>query len=237
RQAGRFGEAVADYTAALEVDPSLTWLLVERGEAHRQADQFGEAVADYTAALEVDPSLTWALVQRGQAHRHAGRFGEAVADYTAALEIDPSLTWLLVERGEAHRQADQFDEAIADYTAALQQDPTNAWMHYLLGLVLRGKGLGGEDEPWGRAVELLNRDAQNGPDAVHAHGNLLIVFCAMGDWRAASEQLEYFLAFAPAENRVREAMKDLEDLAGTLPIDADQLGQVRYRLQRTLDAP
>ncbi|OEJ55380.1 hypothetical protein BGK72_02160 [Streptomyces agglomeratus] len=134
RWVGHYDQAIADFTAALEIDPTLAWALASRGQAHLQADRYDQAVTDFTAALEIDPTDAWALASRGQAHRQTGHYDQAVADLTAALEIDPTLAWALSPRGEAHRQAGHYDQAVTDFTAALNIDPTLAW-----ALVPRGE--------------------------------------------------------------------------------------------------
>ncbi|MER5925459.1 caspase, EACC1-associated type, partial [Streptomyces mirabilis] len=77
REAGRFDEAVTDFTAALNLDPKYARALAQRGEAHREAGRFDKAVTDLTAALKLKPEDPWALASRGQAHRQADRFDEA----------------------------------------------------------------------------------------------------------------------------------------------------------------
>ncbi|MGX1622212.1 tetratricopeptide repeat protein, partial [Streptomyces sp. NPDC055506] len=131
---------VADFTAALALDPAYVWALVSRGQAHRQAGRFEEAVADFTAALALDPASTWALSERGQTHRETGRLDEAIADFTAALEHDPTLVEALAERGEAHRQTGRHEEAVADFTAALEHDPDLSWALERRGIARREAG-------------------------------------------------------------------------------------------------
>ncbi|MFB6878957.1 tetratricopeptide repeat protein, partial [Streptomyces sp. NPDC056323] len=140
RKAGRLDEAVADLTAALDLDPQYSWALAQRGITHRKAGRFDEAIADLTAALDLDPTLSWALAQRGEAHREAGRFDEAIASFTASLDLNPQSAWALASRGMAHRQAGRFDEAIADLTAALDLDPKDAWALAQRGIAHRKAG-------------------------------------------------------------------------------------------------
>ncbi|MFC9163728.1 tetratricopeptide repeat protein, partial [Streptomyces fungicidicus] len=89
RQAGRYEQAIADLTAALELDPTHTWALADRGHAHQQAGHYEQAIADFTAALELDPTHTWALADRGHAHRQAGHYEQAREDLERAVEADP----------------------------------------------------------------------------------------------------------------------------------------------------
>ncbi|MFF3208679.1 tetratricopeptide repeat protein [Streptomyces sp. NPDC002962] len=126
RWLGHYEQAIADVTAALEIDPAYAWALGTRGQAHLQAGRHEQAIADLTTALEIDPTLAWVLVSRGLAHLQADWYEQAIADLTAALEIDPADAWTLASRGEAHRQAGHYEQAITDLTAALNIDPAHA---------------------------------------------------------------------------------------------------------------
>jgi tetratricopeptide (TPR) repeat protein len=127
RWLGHYEKAIADFTAALELDPTYTWALGSRGQAHQQAGRYEKAIADLTAALQLDPTYAWALGSRGETHREAGHYEKAIADFTAALQLDPTYAWALAQRGETHRQAGHYEKAITDFTAALQLNPTLTW--------------------------------------------------------------------------------------------------------------
>ncbi|MEV0694813.1 tetratricopeptide repeat protein, partial [Streptomyces sp. NPDC050388] len=55
RQASHYDQAVTDFTAVLELDPTLTWALGSRGQAHRQAGHYDQAREDLERAVEADP--------------------------------------------------------------------------------------------------------------------------------------------------------------------------------------
>jgi tetratricopeptide (TPR) repeat protein len=54
RWLGRYDQAIADFTAALELDPTYAWALSLRGRAHRQAGHYEKARVDLERAVEVD---------------------------------------------------------------------------------------------------------------------------------------------------------------------------------------
>jgi len=60
---GDLDRAVADYSKALELDPTLSRALVARGNAHFRRRDMERAVADYQAALRIDPADT--IARRG----------------------------------------------------------------------------------------------------------------------------------------------------------------------------
>ncbi len=54
---GRYGEAVADFARAVELDPTNANALFNRGSALDSLGEFDRAVADYTRALQLDMSI------------------------------------------------------------------------------------------------------------------------------------------------------------------------------------
>ncbi len=127
QRAGRYDEALADYTRALELDPGDVWALVNRGQTYRAMERHDEALCDLSQAIELNPSSAWAPVNRGQTYQAMKRYDEALADYTRALELDPSdAATFLALRGGTYQDMKRYDEALADYTRAIELDPSSA---------------------------------------------------------------------------------------------------------------
>ena len=91
KQLGNTDAALADYSAALELDPELTAVHTGRGRIHQQEEDFTAAVADYTRAIELEPGRAMAYLDRANAYSSQGDYKSALADYNRALEIDPKL--------------------------------------------------------------------------------------------------------------------------------------------------
>ena len=124
---GQYEEAIADYDAALRLDPDHAVALANRSLAWSALGRFEEAIADLDAVLRLDSDNIAAWTHRALAQIRLGRFEEAIADYDAALHLDPDNTWALNYRGWAKVQLGHYAEAIADYDAALRLDPDNIW--------------------------------------------------------------------------------------------------------------
>ena len=54
---GRYDQARADLTAAIELDPKDAWAYAARGSVLVQAGRFAEARKDFAAALRIDHSV------------------------------------------------------------------------------------------------------------------------------------------------------------------------------------
>jgi tetratricopeptide (TPR) repeat protein len=78
--AGRFEQAIADSSRAIQLCPALAEAWNNRGIARRNAGQIEQAISDYTKAIELNPNYPEALNNRGAAVRaikavRAGRRG------------------------------------------------------------------------------------------------------------------------------------------------------------------
>jgi hypothetical protein len=89
-EAGKYEEAVAEYTKAIELDPKLATAYYGRGLAYFKMKQYDSALADFNKALELDPRSSAAWVGRGIALEGLGKYKEALEAYNKALELDPN---------------------------------------------------------------------------------------------------------------------------------------------------
>ena len=80
--------ALADFSTAIELDPSLTSAYSSRAHILSQQDDAKAALADYTSLIE-QIRKRFRLLRQGNAHREAGDVEAALADFTRAIEIDP----------------------------------------------------------------------------------------------------------------------------------------------------
>ncbi|EFJ43133.1 hypothetical protein VOLCADRAFT_121451 [Volvox carteri f. nagariensis] len=88
-KAGDWAEAVARYTAALDLDPGLVAAANNRSLALLRLGRCEEAEADCCKVLEVEPNNVKALLRRATARSAAGRPTEAVGDLQAVLALEP----------------------------------------------------------------------------------------------------------------------------------------------------
>jgi tetratricopeptide (TPR) repeat protein len=119
---GRYEEALADLTKAIELNgtDANTWF--NRAEVRYELGQYEDATEDYSQVLEREPEDFGAITGRGHAWFRMGEFHKALADYSRSVVIDPKSAGALVNRGDAHRQLGKWAEAAADYRAAIKLD-------------------------------------------------------------------------------------------------------------------
>jgi tetratricopeptide (TPR) repeat protein len=120
---GQYGQAIADLTKAIELDPQSIEAYYRRGLAYFKKGQYDEAIADITKVIELDPTQGSAYYLRGTAYLMKGQYEQAIADANKAIESDP-LAYLL--KALAYEKMNRNNEAIEAYrgfiTHALPQD-------------------------------------------------------------------------------------------------------------------
>ena len=84
-------EAIADYTAALKLDPKDDYSLQNRGRAHLGKGAWDAALADFDAALKLKPNKSGPLNYRATAYLRKGNLDRALADADDAVRIRPRL--------------------------------------------------------------------------------------------------------------------------------------------------
>ncbi|WP_314178075.1 tetratricopeptide repeat protein [Streptomyces winkii] len=127
RTADAYEQALADYDAALALDPDAARARYGRGETYRLMGRYDDALADLDRAVELGPHEDWIVASRGCTYFLMDRNEEAVADLDRAIELDPDDAWNITLRGLAHRSSNRLAEAMADFERAVELEPELDW--------------------------------------------------------------------------------------------------------------
>jgi tetratricopeptide (TPR) repeat protein len=113
-----YGAAIANYTKALELNPSYVAAYNNRGNAYRASGNLDAAIADYTQAIELNPTDTTAYGNRGIAFGTKNDLNAATADCTKVIEINPADGLAYFNRGVTNETQGKIQAAIADVETA-----------------------------------------------------------------------------------------------------------------------
>jgi tetratricopeptide (TPR) repeat protein len=119
--------AVADFTAALAINPSLTEARVARAATFLENGNYAEAMAQYEETLRRDSGAAPAYLGRAAARiQLKGSSDSSLADFSAAFKADSSLVDALFERGRLNEQLGNNEAAVKDFERflSLTTDPT-----------------------------------------------------------------------------------------------------------------
>jgi Flp pilus assembly protein TadD len=139
RMPGRLEDAIAQYQAALRLDPSAAEVHVNLGNLwFRAPGQMDRAIAEYGEALRLRPDDADAHYDLacGLA-RVPGRLDDAVAQYEEAVRLRPDFVAALLNLANALMKIPgRSDEAITRFEAVLRQRPDWAEAHLDLAIAL-----------------------------------------------------------------------------------------------------
>ncbi|MCI0685091.1 MAG: tetratricopeptide repeat protein [Gemmataceae bacterium] len=87
-KAGKYAEAVADYTKALELDPKDVGLHHLRGCAEFKRGKIAESIADFDKYIALVPKAKVSHWQRGISYYYAGRWDDGIAQFEGYQTYD-----------------------------------------------------------------------------------------------------------------------------------------------------
>lgn len=99
---GQFEKAIANYTRAIDLDPTNATAYFGRGESKWKLKLYRQARADLDEAIRRAPVLSDAFYIRGRTHQALGNDSLAIADFERAVRLNErdiearnSLAWML----------------------------------------------------------------------------------------------------------------------------------------------
>ncbi len=139
------GKAIADLTAALDLDPKRYSVLIERGILLRKKGDYDKAIADFNAAIRAKYFPCGAYLNRGTAYYEKGDLDAAVADFTEAIRLNRYAPYMaLCRRADARLKKSDLKAALNDANAAIENNSNCAEAYRCRGRVQRR--LGKKDE-------------------------------------------------------------------------------------------
>ncbi len=121
-----YDRAIADYDAALRLDPNNPHTYNSRGFASQKKGDHDRAIADYDAAIRLDPRNPLYFHNRGIAYRWKGDYDRAIADNSQAIQLNPTYALAYGERALVYRLKLDFTRALADHDTAIRYAPQAA---------------------------------------------------------------------------------------------------------------
>ena len=189
--AGKYEDAIAEYTQAIALDPKYAAAYNNRGAANNNLGKYAEAIADYDQAIALDPKYAVAYNNRGAAYDDLGKYAEAIADYTQAIALDPKDAAAYNNRGNAYADLGKYAEAIADYTQAIALDPKDAVTYYNRGIAYRNLG------KYAEAIADYDQAIALDPKNAAAYNNRGITYNQLEQYSAAVEDFTKAIELAP----------------------------------------
>ena len=148
---GNLDNAIAQYKAALKLNPKHLDAMFRLGWVDVQARQYDDAIATFQRYLKATNNSVQGYNNLALAYEAAGRFEDAEQNYKAGIARDPQFQGCRLNYGLMLARRGQVDPAIAQLSAVLAP----AAVHYNLGSVCEQQGRTEEAKAYYRkALEL-----------------------------------------------------------------------------------
>jgi tetratricopeptide (TPR) repeat protein len=192
-QRGRYDEAIADFEAALAIDPRSQDALRFLGLAHSDKGDVPRALQAFERAIAADASDPWPLMIRSITYAREGDRQRALADVERALTLTGSSSSdAFLVRAAVYYFLDDLNRARDDLDTALRLSAANGQAHRLLArLHVREGRLDDADRSLSVAERLMPGDVS----VLFVRGLLAL---ARRDYTAAVRSLDASLAINPA---------------------------------------
>ena len=122
--------AIAHFDAALELNPDLVEIYLNRASLKLLLRKPEEAIADCDSAIKLNPDLFQVYVTRASANLSANQLEAAIADCNAVLELNPDFSYVYAIRATAKFDLKQHEAALADYDLALKHNPDTVQIYF-----------------------------------------------------------------------------------------------------------
>ncbi len=131
----KYPEAIADFTRAIQIDPSYIRAYYNRALAYDRSNQSKEALADYSKTIQLDAQYVDAYNNRGIVYLQTKQFELALADFNKAVALNPKYALGYYNLGLTYATQKKFDEALDHYSRAIQINPEYAQAYHNRGYI------------------------------------------------------------------------------------------------------
>ena len=112
---GRYEEGIVDFSKVIDLCPTDSVALNNRGICYRLLKNTKKAISDFTHAISLNPHYRDAFNNRGQCYSDLGEFDVAIDDYSRAIDLDSTYWFAFNNRAIALWEVGRKDEALLDY--------------------------------------------------------------------------------------------------------------------------
>ncbi|GAU08021.1 hypothetical protein DPF_0722 [Desulfoplanes formicivorans] len=210
QQTEAYLNAVADYTAALEIDPDMVQAACNRGSALFAHGQKDEARKQWESLARRHPEYAPTFYNLGLYYLEKKQFDRAVKEFSRAINRDPSMTAAFVNRANGYVALGRLEEAAQDYTRAIALKRTDAQIYFNRAVAWD------EMADYDQAISDYSRAVAFDPDFAAAYYNRGILYMRLGGKRLGCADMSQACSLGLCD-RYRQLQK-----LGDCPLDVDE---------------
>lgn len=208
---GCWGEAISEFTRALEADPQHYDALVHGSNAAFGLKEYQAALEFLNAAINLKPDCAIAHEKSGDILSFLNLHEAASNFFARALQISPGSAALHTKRGNSFFHRSIFDQALDAYAQAIQLDPRYAEAYNNCGTIF---ALFAQPDD---ALACFEQATALDPLYANAHYNKSLIQLARGDFDAGWTSFEWRLKLkggVPTDALDRHRWHGTESLSG-----------------------
>jgi tetratricopeptide (TPR) repeat protein len=120
--------AIADYDAALKIQPNFAFALTNRAYNYLTRNRYDDAMADLNKAIDLfaPAQASYARYLRGFDYKKQKKYDLALEDLNQSITQAPNFQDAYLERGQVEQAQQQWDAALRDFDEYSRRAPHNA---------------------------------------------------------------------------------------------------------------
>jgi tetratricopeptide (TPR) repeat protein len=132
----QYDMALADFQAAAEANPKLTFIHFNMGLAYLKKQDYEHARDEFLKDAAVEPDLAFNYDELGDVYSLMQQDRNAEKSYSEALRRDPRLVNSYVGLAKTYQREEKYRQALSAIDSAGKLDPRRTDIHYVRGQVL-----------------------------------------------------------------------------------------------------
>lgn len=181
---GEYANALADFSAAIQLAPDDARLHNERGVFMLSRKNFPQAYRDLSVAIQLNPKNAQAYNNRGFLLLAQRQFTNALNDFNKAISLDDTVVDFLNNRGFTYLKLKKIKQSLADLNRAIQLNGKAVNAYNNRGLVYM------ELKQWKTAIRDFSTAIQHQPENVLFYQHRRSAFVKTDNRRAAQNDLK-----------------------------------------------
>jgi len=195
---GNLDEALADFSAAISIDPSQADLYIRRSRALTKGEKFTDALADLQFAKRFDPKNARIALYLSRIYTKLGQADAAMDSVNNALALRAGYADALAQRAALHLANAAPDKAVADYQTAITSTSYQQDRFY----VKIGK-IRTTQKAFDLAVAALRKAREINPANATAWKAETEALLELGDKAGAANALEKYVRLSPNDPDIK----------------------------------
>ena len=132
----QYDMALADFQAAAEANPKLTFVHFNMGLAYLKKQDYARARDEFLKDAALEPDLAFNYDQLGDVYSLMQEDSNAEKSYRAALRRDPRLVNSYLGLAKTYQREEKYSQALTAIDSAGKLDPRRTDIHYVRGQIL-----------------------------------------------------------------------------------------------------